>query len=91
MKKIALPGYEQGVGRDIQLGEQAFTKHKELILQEIKSFFKDREYIFIGCGLGGGTGTGAIIEVIRLLHANGFENRFGLLLTLPRSNEGLGY
>lgn len=88
VKKIALPGYEQGVGRDIKLGEQAFTKHKEFILQEIKSFFKDREFIFISCGLGGGTGTGAIIEVIRLLHANGFENRFGLLLTLPRSNEG---
>jgi cell division GTPase FtsZ len=88
IKKLALPGYEQGVGRDIQLGEQAFTKHKELILQEIKSFFNDRHFIFISCGLGGGTGTGAIIEAIRLLHANGFGNRFGLLLTLPRSNEG---
>lgn len=88
IKKITLTGYERGVGRDIQLGQEAFNVHKEAIAETIQSYFGDRDYIFICCGLGGGTGTGAVIEAIRLLHTTGFAGRFGLLLTLPRRNEG---
>lgn len=88
VKKIKLPGYERGVGRDIQLGQEAFHVHKEVIAETVRSFFNDRDYIFICCGLGGGTGTGAVIEAIRLLHGKDFAGRFGLLLTLPRRNEG---
>lgn len=88
IKKMKLPGYERGVGRDIQMGQEAFNIHKEAIAETIQSYFGDRDYIFICCGLGGGTGTGAVIEAIRLLHTIGFAGRFGLLLTLPRRNEG---
>ncbi|MNW46796.1 Plasmid replication protein RepX [compost metagenome] len=88
IKKITLTGYERGVGRDIQLGQEAFNVHKADITETIQSYFSDRDYIFICCGLGGGTGTGAVIEAIRLLHAKGFPGRFGLLLALPRRNEG---
>lgn len=88
IKKITLSGFERGVGRDIQLGQEAFNVHKADIAETVQSYFSDRDYIFICCGLGGGTGTGAVIEAIRLLHANGFAGRFGLLLTLPRRNEG---
>ncbi|KHF31357.1 Plasmid replication protein RepX [Paenibacillus sp. P1XP2] len=88
IKKVILSGYERGVGRDIQLGQEAFNVHKETIAETLQSFFNDRDYIFICCGLGGGTGTGSVIEAIRLLHAKGFAGRFGLLLTLPRRNEG---
>ncbi|ALP37984.1 hypothetical protein ASL14_19120 [Paenibacillus sp. IHB B 3084] len=88
IKKITLAGYERGVGRDIQLGQEAFNVHKEAIAETIQSYFGDRDYLFICCGLGGGTGTGAVIEAIRLLHTTGFAGRFGLLLTLPRRNEG---
>lgn len=88
IKKVILSGYERGVGRDIQLGQEAFNVHKETIAETLQSFFNDRDYIFICCGLGGGTGTGAIIEAIRLLHGKGFAGRFGLLLTLPRRDEG---
>ncbi|WP_411347063.1 plasmid replication protein [Paenibacillus sp. WLX2291] len=87
-KKLLLKGYGRGVGRDIVLGQKAFEDNKEMITQEVISYFRDRDFIFISCGLGGGTGTGAIIEAIRLLHASGFAGRFGLLLTLPRKNEG---
>ncbi|WP_197260200.1 plasmid replication protein [Paenibacillus dendritiformis] len=88
VKKITLAGYERGVGRDIQLGQEAFNVHKTAIAETIQNYFSDRDYIFICCGLGGGTGTGAIIEAIRMLHTIGFAGRFGLLLTLPRKNEG---
>lgn len=87
-KKLLLKGYGRGVGRDIVLGQKAFEDNKEMITQEVVSYFKDRDYIFISCGLGGGTGTGALLEAIRLLHTSGFAGRFGLLLTLPRRNEG---
>lgn len=88
VKKITLTGYERGVGRDIKLGQEAFTVHKESIGETVQSYFGDRDYIFVSCGLGGGTGTGAVIEAVRLLHTAGFAGRFGLLLTLPRRNEG---
>ncbi|MDN4617655.1 plasmid replication protein [Paenibacillus sp. PsM32] len=88
VKKLLLKGYERGVGRDIVLGQKAFEDNQELIKESVISYFKDRDYIFISCGLGGGTGTGALLEAIRLLHTSGFAGRFGLLLTLPRRNEG---
>lgn len=88
VKKLLLKGYERGVGRDIVLGQKAFEDNQELIKESVISYFQDRDYIFICCGLGGGTGTGALLEAIRLLHTSGFAGRFGLLLTLPRRNEG---
>lgn len=88
MTKKMLRGYEKGVARDIEKGQEAFQEHKEDIANLVKSEFFDREFVFICCGLGGGTGTGAVIEAARMLHHNGFAGRFGLILTLPRLSEG---
>jgi cell division GTPase FtsZ len=88
MTKKILRGHEKGVARDIEKGQEAFLEHKEDIIKLIESEFFDREFVFICCGLGGGTGTGAVIEAARMLHQNGFANRFGLILTLPRLTEG---
>ena len=86
--KFLLRGYERGAGRDIQLGEEAFKKYKDEISKIVIDFFEDRDFLFVVCGLGGGTGTGSIIEAIRLLHSSGYAGRFGLILTLPRDQEG---
>lgn len=86
--KYMLRGYEKGAGRDIRIGEEAFLKYKEEISKKVQNFFGDRDFVFIVCGLGGGTGTGAIIEAARMLHTNGFKGKFGLILTLPRDQEG---
>lgn len=86
--KHLLRGYERGAGRDMEVGEEAFVKHKASIHQQVEDFFTDRDFIFVVCGLGGGTGTGSVIEAVRLLYANGFAGRFGLILTLPRDQEG---
>jgi len=88
MTKKMLRGYEKGVARDIEKGQEAFREHKEDIADLVASEFFDREFVFICCGLGGGTGTGAVIEAARMLHQNGFAGRFGLILTLPRLSEG---
>ncbi|NUU74671.1 plasmid replication protein [Paenibacillus xylanilyticus] len=86
--KFLLKGYEKGAGRDIDLGEEAFLTHKETLIEKIQSHFSDRDYVFLMVGMGGGTGTGAVIEAAKLLHANGFHRRFSLVLTLPRDQEG---
>lgn len=86
--KYVLRGYERGAGRDIAVGEEAFLRHKDDIAKRVKDYFADRDFLFIVCGLGGGTGTGAVIEAVRTVHANGFAGRFGLILTLPRDQEG---
>lgn len=88
VKKYQLKGYEKGAGRDVEIGEEAFIQHKEEIANLINIHFSDREFVFVVCGLGGGTGTGAVIEAIRLVYANGFSKKCGLILTLPRDKEG---
>jgi cell division GTPase FtsZ len=86
--KFQLKGFEKGAGRDVEVGEQAFLEHKDEIANLIKTYFSDREFVWVVCGLGGGTGTGSVIEAIRLVYANGFAKRCGLILTLPRDKEG---
>ncbi|MFC0273768.1 plasmid replication protein [Metabacillus herbersteinensis] len=81
-------GNGKGAGRDLEAGEKAFTEEKEKVTGAIKKQFMDRDFIWIVAGLGGGTGTGSVIEAIKLLHSNGFKKRFGLILTLPRNKEG---
>ncbi|WP_050179642.1 hypothetical protein [Domibacillus robiginosus] len=86
--EVPLKGYEGGAGRDIEKGEQAFIENKEAVLKSIERNFSDRDFVWIVAGLGGGTGTGAVLEAIDMLYNYGFESRFGLILTLPRDNEG---
>ncbi|MCM3441365.1 plasmid replication protein (plasmid) [Metabacillus halosaccharovorans] len=81
-------GNGKGAGRDIEVGEQAFIDNQDEIISVIKKQFSDRDFIWIVAGLGGGTGTGSVIESIKSLHNNGFKKKFGLILTLPRNKEG---
>lgn len=81
-------GNGKGAGRDIEVGEKAFVNHQDEIIDAIKKQFMDRDFVWIVAGLGGGTGTGSIIESIKTLHSNGFKKKFGLILTLPRNKEG---
>jgi cell division GTPase FtsZ len=87
IKKLVI-GTGKGAGRNIQLGEEMFKESEELIKKEIKQQFEKTDFVWIVAGLGGGTGTGSVIEAIRVLMTNGFNKRFGLILTLPRLNEG---
>lgn len=86
--EVRLSGYEGGAGRDIDKGEQAFVENEEVVIQSIQRNFSDRDFVWVVAGLGGGTGTGAILAAIDTLYRNGFEGRFGLILTLPRNSEG---
>lgn len=83
-----LIGSGKGAGRDIELGEKMYRESSDQVAEKIKVQFKDADFVWVVAGLGGGTGTGSIIEAIRTVASSGFNKRFGLILTLPRKNEG---
>lgn len=71
-----------GAGSNPEVGKAAAEESKE----EIKNFLKDADMVFVTCGLGGGTGTGAIPEV-----ANVAKEKGALVIgviTLPFAVEG---
>ncbi len=72
-----------GAGGDPQIGEQAAKESEE----EIKSLLQGNDMVFISCGLGGGTGTGAapvIAEIARNLNVLTIS-----VVTIPFSDEGV--
>ncbi|MER7521376.1 hypothetical protein, partial [Streptomyces sp. NPDC126499] len=85
--EVRLSGYEGGAGRNIEKGEKAFKDNSSEFLNAIKPL-SDRDFIWVVAGLGGGTGTGAIIEAVITLAESGYAEKLGLILTLPRHNEG---
>jgi cell division GTPase FtsZ len=86
-KKLII-GDGKGAGRNIEQGEKMFKEANETLIKEMKLRFEGTDFVWVVAGLGGGTGTGSVIEAIKLLMQNGFNKRFGLILTLPRVNEG---
>lgn len=86
-KKLII-GDGRGAGRQIKSGEKMFQESNEEIIDHVKKQFEDRDFVWVVAGLGGGTGTGSVIEAIKVIMQNGFKNKFGLILTLPRVNEG---
>lgn len=82
-----LIGDGRGAGRDIEMGKQLFKQEEEKIMEKMREQFKNTDFLWIVAGLGGGTGTGSIIEAIRLAMKNGFGDKFGLIVTLPRIYE----
>ena len=83
-----LIGNGEGAGRDLEVGEKMFKDDEEKIVANIQQQFQNTDFVWIVAGLGGGTGTGSVIEAIRLVMKSGFNKRFGLILTLPRDKEG---
>ena len=87
VKKVLI-GQGKGAGRDIKVGEALYKSEIAKVDEAIKSQFTNVDYMWLVVGLGGGTGTGSVIQAIGSLMKNGFKNKFGLILTLPRLEEG---
>ena len=80
-----LIGDGKGAGRDISIGESIFVQHKNEVQMLMEKHLGDAEFIWIAAGLGGGSGTGSVIQAIGLCLQ--MKKRFGLILTIPRANE----
>ncbi|MDD1505907.1 plasmid replication protein [Lysinibacillus sp. CNPSo 3705] len=86
--KKMLIGDGKGAGRDIIMGEELYKAKADEISNAVKTQFQDADYVWLVAGLGGGTGTGAVIQAIGTLLNSGFSGKFGMILTLPRLKEG---
>lgn len=86
-KKLVI-GTGRGAGRNITEGESMFKQDYKKVEEEFNKQFSDRDFLWIVAGLGGGTGTGSIIEAIRLVYTSNFKGKFGLILTLPMNKDG---
>lgn len=71
-----------GAGADPVIGEAAAEESKD----EIKGILSDADMVILTCGLGGGTGTGAIPIIARICRESGILT-VGVV-TLPFSFEG---
>lgn len=62
--KLGLHGYEGGVGKDPEMGKQAFLQNGAPIFDAIASVMENCDIIYVAVSLGGGTGTGAINDLV---------------------------
>jgi cell division protein FtsZ len=56
-----------GAGMDPEIGKRAAEESQN----EIREFLKDADMVFITCGLGGGTGSGASPVIAQIAHDMG--------------------
>ncbi len=85
--RFPLTGFEQGAGRDIEVGRRAFEANRKELMPQLRRIFHDAEIVYCIAGLGGGTGNGAIISALRAV-AEELDKDFGVILTLPHRKEG---
>ncbi len=71
-----------GTGMNAEMGKKAAEENKEEIAEE----FKDSDMVFLTCGLGGGTGTGALPVVAEIARESGALTI--AVVTTPFSFEG---
>lgn len=71
-----------GTGMNPELGEKAVEENRE----EIAKILKGSDMVFLTCGLGGGTGTGAIPAIARIAKESGALTI--AVVTTPFSFEG---
>lgn len=75
-----------GAGKNPDVGAQAINEYANTLLKKIQRKFNNKEFIFVVAGLGGGTGTLGGVLVAEIASALGIP--VGMIVTLPRTNEG---
>ncbi|MHA1830039.1 MAG: hypothetical protein ACTSWR_00740 [Candidatus Helarchaeota archaeon] len=81
-------GDKQGAGKDMIRGSMHFKNSESKIMSKFNEIFQDQpEHILLVLGLGGGTGSGGIPEMIRMLEEYGYAGKMGVIGTLPLDTE----
>lgn len=84
--KYSFKGYERGVGKDPELGKEAFLQNAEGLFDAIVNNMSECDVIFVMVSMGGGTGTGAINELVNAIST--YMGKPVIAVTsLPRPNE----
>lgn len=84
--KFSFKGYERGVGKDPELGKQAFLENAAELFDSIANEMIQCDVIFVAVSMGGGTGTGAINELVNAI-STFLAKPVIAITTLPRPNE----
>jgi cell division GTPase FtsZ len=77
---------EGGAGKDVRLGERAIEENREVIAQKIDLAMRDRDLVFVAAGLGGGTGSLGLLQILEILGEKGLNH--SVIATFPMSSEG---
>ena len=85
---IAMPDSPDGAGRDPEIGRESMEANLEKVYGAIQRATSDInvDRFVIWAGLGGGTGTGGVIPLMKYLINKGHNVMLGL--TIPRKKEG---
>ncbi|MEK5400629.1 cell division GTPase [Paenibacillus sp. FSL K6-2859] len=81
--QLSLEGYERGVGKDPEIGKQAFIENGARIFEVIAKVMKDCDMIYVGGSMGGGTATGSINVLVDAI-SDGLRIKTGAIISLPR-------
>ena len=81
-------GYSAG-GRNPNIGYEAVSLNRDKIQKSLAELGKNSDFIWLVAGLGGGTGTGAILQLIEWAEQiKQFLNvGFGIIISVPQTTE----
>ena len=85
---IALDGLKDGAGRDPEIGCKSMEANLDMICEAVRRATREKpaDRIVLWAGLGGGTGTGGVLPLMKRLADEGYKVVLGL--TLPKKKEG---
>lgn len=84
--QFALKGYENGVGKNPEVGKEAFTKNGAAIFDAISNVMASCKMIYVVSAMGGGTGAGSI-NVLCDAVADYLGKPVAAITALPRPDE----
>ena len=85
-QKLVLPIAAGGAGQEPELGRQAVLLHQDQVRAFLRAMTLEADHVVLCVGGGGGTGTGSLPELVRLLRE--LKRPVGVIYTLPRDVEG---
>ena len=85
-QKLVLPIAAGGAGQEPELGRQAVLVHQDQVRAFLRAMTLEADHVVLCVGGGGGTGTGSLSELVRLLRE--LKRPVGVIYTLPRDVEG---
>jgi cell division GTPase FtsZ len=85
-QKLVLPIAAGGAGQEPELGRQAVLVHEARVRAFLRAMTLEADHVLLCVGGGGGTGTGSLPELVRLLRE--LKRPVGVIYTLPRDVEG---
>ena len=83
--KLLLDGTLGGTGKDLDLGREIFSSHKDEIIDFVSPIINGNDMIYLAVSGGGGTGSSSVDVMIPLLLQSGLP--IGVIYVLPKATD----